>query len=291
MPQAMRALWPAAITGTPGAVAPRTSRPGAWTSSSTNSSGMEKPSCGPVNRNERPPGAAERVVQRAAARGQPAGAGGGRRRPGARRLEAGQEAARVREPAALVTAAAAGLRREAPLGGGHGDRGVALAQRQQAGEAAGAERSQRAPVLQLAPVVARDRARQLDADDRRVLGRPGRRREVEQHELARAQRRIGRHARHPGVHALRVGVEPGALRRRAARAAGGAPRGACSSRAGRRCRRGAGSPPAPRRAAPGSSGGTARAPPGGPAPPRSRRRTRRRDRSRRGRSARRRRRG
>ena len=45
----MRPLWPAAITGMPGPVTPRTSRPGAWTSYSTNSSGIEKPSCGAEN--------------------------------------------------------------------------------------------------------------------------------------------------------------------------------------------------------------------------------------------------
>ncbi len=41
MPQATVSLWPMAMTGAPAAVTPRTFRPGAWTSSSTNSSGIE----------------------------------------------------------------------------------------------------------------------------------------------------------------------------------------------------------------------------------------------------------
>ena len=56
MPQAMRPLWPAATTGMPGPVTPRTFKPGAWTSYSTNSSGIEKPSCGAENSDAVPPG-------------------------------------------------------------------------------------------------------------------------------------------------------------------------------------------------------------------------------------------
>ena len=48
-PNATWALWPIAITGAPGAVIPRTSRPGPWSSCSYSSSGAAKPSSGPLN--------------------------------------------------------------------------------------------------------------------------------------------------------------------------------------------------------------------------------------------------
>src|SRR4051812_33093076 len=41
--------------GTPGGVTPAASRPGAWISNSHSCSGIEKPSCGPLNRNAWPP--------------------------------------------------------------------------------------------------------------------------------------------------------------------------------------------------------------------------------------------
>jgi hypothetical protein len=47
--------------GTPGGVTPAASRPGAWISNSHSCSGIEKPSCGPVNRKAWPP--APRIAQ------------------------------------------------------------------------------------------------------------------------------------------------------------------------------------------------------------------------------------
>ena len=111
---------------------------------------------------------------------------------------------------------AARVGREAPVGGGDGRHLAGAPQREQAVEPLGAELAQRLPVLQLAAVVARDRARELHADRRGVDGAPGLRVEVEQHELVRAQRRVGLDAREPLVHALGVGVEARAQRGRQA---------------------------------------------------------------------------
>src|SRR5205085_7833684 len=133
--------------------------------------------------------AAHGEVERAAARREAAG-DVRQRRLGLRRLELLQEPLGRLVAAALVRAAAAGLRREAPARRGHRRDLLRLAQRQVAGEALGAERAQRLPVLELAAVVGRDGAGELDADRGRVERRPRLRREAEQAELAGAQRRV-----------------------------------------------------------------------------------------------------
>ena len=183
---------------------PRASSPGRWTSSSASCSGIWKPSCGPWNSQARLP------LPRTAQASEPprisaadVAAAFGRRRPFRNRCE------RLK-PALLVLARATGIGGIAPLGGR--DRGhlAAPPQRKEAVEALGAELPQRLQVLELTPVAARDRARELDADRRRVDRPPRRRGEAEQHELAGSQRGIGLELRQPEVHALGVGVEAGA---------------------------------------------------------------------------------
>ena len=148
------------------------------------------------------PGVGAAVEQRRG-RGRPAG-----------RTQPAQELLRALVAGLLVLPRAARVGREAALGGRDGGDLVRPAQRQQPVEALGAELAQRLPVLELATVAARDRARELDADRGGVDRAPRRQLEAEQHELVRPQRRVGAQLSEPQVDAVGVRVEARAQARR-----------------------------------------------------------------------------
>ena len=107
----MWSLRPMPTSGRPGGVTPRASSPGRWTSSSASCSGIWKPSCGPWNSQARLP--LPRTAQALEPPRISAAEAGGRLRG----AQAAQEALRALEARALVLAGAAGVGREAALGG------------------------------------------------------------------------------------------------------------------------------------------------------------------------------